>query len=106
MSTNDNTQFTLSLKEYLDDKFKVISQRIDSLAGSIDSLIHDTSATKERVSALETRLMRIEEDIKTFKGVFRMHMRAIVVAFLVGTLLWVPSMRMFIWSILQKYLGL
>lgn len=106
MKTNDDTQFTLSLKEYLDDKFKVISQRIDGLASSIDTLIRDTNATKDRVSALEARLTLTQNDLVTFKGVFRNHMKIIVVAFLLGTIIWVPITRGAIWSILQKYLGL
>lgn len=102
----DDTQFTLSLKEYLDDKFKVISQRIDSLSSSIDTLIRDTNHTKDRVSTLEVGQKNIQDDIAAFKKTVRGHMKLVIVAFLLGTMIWVPQSREFIFNILQKLAGL
>lgn len=103
--TSEDTQFTLSLKDYLDDKFKVVSQRIDSLVTSIDNLIKETNHTKERLEKVEQDIIDIRRDHESFRGVFRAHMKVIVMAFLVGSFVWIQEAREFILSVIRKYLG-
>lgn len=102
----DDTQFTLSLKEYLDDKFKVISQRIDGLASSIDALIRDTNHTKERVIALEAKTQELEVKYVETNNRLQAYARYAIAAFIVGTMIWVEGSRKALWGLLQKYLGL
>lgn len=105
VKTNEETQFTLGLKEYLDDKFKVISDRINMLVGSIDTLVRETNHTKERITKLEGDAVEIRREYQVFRTVFRTHMRVIATAFLLGSFIWIKEAREFILSVLRKYIG-
>lgn len=105
MKTSEDTQFTLSLKEYLDDKFKVISDRINTLVLSIDSLVKESNNIKERVRKAELDIIEIRREHESFKGVFRTHMKVIATAFLIGSFLWIKEARDFILSVARKYIG-
>ena len=103
--TSEDTQFTLSLKEYLDDKFKVVFDRIGTLVVSIDALVKETNNTKVRLEKVETDIVEIRHELDAFRGVFRTHMKVIASAFLIGSFVWIKEAREFILSVLRKYLG-
>ena len=113
--TNDDSRFTLSLKEYLDDKFKVVSQRIDSLTTNIESLIRDTNHTKERIIIIETDTKdlhlkhedltkRVDAHYRGLSAVIKRNTKIFVIAFILGTMLWVPQSRLLLWNIISKWL--
>jgi RNase P/RNase MRP subunit p29 len=103
--TSEDTQFTLSLKEYLDDKFKVVSDRINTLVGSIDALVKETNNTKARIDKAEQDIIDIRKENETFRGVFRTHMKVIAGAFLLGSFIWIKEAREFILSVLKSHIG-
>lgn len=105
MKTNEDTQFTLGLKEYLDDKFKVVSDRINTLVSSIDTLVRETNHTKERITKLEGDVVEVRREHEAFKGVFRLHMKIILVTFVVFLIMMVTEIRQVAWKFLEKYLG-
>jgi len=105
VKTNEDTQFTLGLKEYLDDKFKVVSDRINTLVSSIDTLVRETNHTKERITKLEGDMVEVRREHEAFRGVFRTYMRVIATAFILGSFIWIKETREFMLSILRKYIG-
>lgn len=105
MKTNEDTQFTLSLKDYLDDKFKAIAERLGVLGSSIDNLIRETNNTKDRLSKAESDIIGIRSEHEDFKGVFRLHMKRILVTFVVFLIMMVTEIRQIAWKFLEKYLG-
>lgn len=105
MKTNEDTQFTLSLKDYLDDKFKAIAERLGVLGSSIDNLIRETNNTKDRLSKAESDIIGIQSEHEAFRGVFRLHMKIILVTFVVFLIMMVTEIRQVAWKFLEKYLG-
>ena len=105
MKTNEDTQFTLSLKDYLDDKFKAVSERLGILGASIDNLVRETNNTKDRIAKVESDVIGIRSEHEDFKGVFRLHMKIILVTFVVFLIMMVTEIRQIAWKFLEKYLG-